>query len=136
MNLMKKSSNPAYWTLLMLGDILFTAFFAMTCLILVLLPLNVLNWLFRQPAMFFSAIWESRQKHWFILFPAFFTSIWRWLYAGSGFILKAARRFDIGFDWFNRKFDIEKKPLQSMGLVAGPLVAVMWWTFVIVRRFV
>ena len=42
-------------------------------------------------------------------YPAFFTSIWLWLYAGSGFLLKAARRFDIGFQWFNRKFDIEKK---------------------------
>ena len=28
-------------------------------------------------------------------------------------VLEAAgRRFDIGFDWFNRHFDIEKKPLQ------------------------
>src|SRR5438270_6428161 len=33
---------------------------------------------------------------WF--YPAFFTTIWLWLYAGSGFLLKAARRFDIGFD--------------------------------------
>lgn len=48
-----------------------------------------------------------------------FSSIWLWLYAGSGFLLKAARRFDIGFDWFNRKFDIEKKPLSAIGLVAG-----------------
>ena len=56
------------------------------------------------------------------------------LYAGSGFLLKAARRFDIGFDWFNRRFDIEKKPLQSIGLVAGALVAVVYWTAVVVRR--
>jgi len=69
-----------------------------------------------------------------LVFPAFFTSIWLWLYAGSGFLLKAARRFDIGFDWFNRKFDIEKKPLQSIGLVAGALVAVTYWTAVIVSR--
>ena len=69
---------------------------------------------------------------WF--FPAFFTSIWLWLYAGSGFLLKAARRFDIGFDWFNRKFDIEKKPLQSIGLVAGALVALVYWAAVIVSR--
>ncbi len=69
-----------------------------------------------------------------IVFPAFFTSIWLWLYAGSGFILKAARRFDIGFQWFNAKFDIEKKPLQSIGLVAGALVAIVYWTAVIVSR--
>jgi len=66
--------------------------------------------------------------------PAFFTSIWLWLHAGSGFLLKAARRFDIGFDWFNRKFDIEKKPLQSIGLVAGTLVALVYWMAVIVSR--
>ena len=71
---------------------------------------------------------------WF--YPAFFTSIWLWLYAGSGFILKAARRFDIGFDWFNRKFDIEKKPLQSIGLVAGALVAVAYWAVAFVSRVV
>lgn len=71
---------------------------------------------------------------WF--FPAFFTSIWTALYAGSGFLLKAARRFDIGFEWFNRHFDIEKKPLQSIGLVAGALVAVVYWVAVIVSRVV
>jgi hypothetical protein len=40
-----------------------------------------------------------------LLFPAFFTSIWLWLYTGAGFLLKAARRLDIGFDWFSRRFD-------------------------------
>lgn len=67
---------------------------------------------------------------------AFFTSIWLWLYVGSGFILKAARRFDIGFQWFNRHFDIEKKPLQSIGLVAGALVAIVYWTAVIISRLI
>lgn len=71
---------------------------------------------------------------WF--WPAFFTSIWLWLYAGAGFLLKAARRFDIGFDWFNRHFDIEKKPLQSIGLVAGALVAIVYWAAAIVGRVV
>jgi hypothetical protein len=69
-----------------------------------------------------------------MVLPAFFTSIWLWLYAGSGFILKAARRFDIGFEWFNRNFDIEKKPLQSIGLIAGAMVAVIYWAAVMVSR--
>ncbi len=69
-----------------------------------------------------------------IFYPVFFTSIWLWLYAASGFILKAAHRFDIGFDWFNRTFDIEKKPLQSIGLVAGAIVAVGYWSAVVVSR--
>lgn len=70
---------------------------------------------------------------WFV-YPALFTSLWLWLYAGSGFLLKAARRFDLGFDWFNRKFDIEKKPLQSIGFVAGAIVAVAYWSVALVSR--
>lgn len=70
------------------------------------------------------------------LIPAFFASIWLWLYAGSGFLLKFARRFDIGFQWFNRKFDIEKKPLQAIGLVAGALVAIVYWGVAIVSRII
>jgi hypothetical protein len=68
--------------------------------------------------------------------PTFWTSVWLWLYAASGFLLIAASRFDIGFDWFNRKFDIEKKPLQSIGLVAGALVATVYWAAVIVSRVI
>lgn len=74
---------------------------------------------------------EQVRVLWF--YPAFFTSIWLWLYAGSGFLLKAARQFDIGFQWFNSKVDIEKKPLSAIGLVAGCIVAVLWWTVVLVR---
>ncbi len=48
------------------------------------------------------------------------TSVWLWLYAGSGFILKSAKRFDIGFQWFNSKADIEKNHcLQSALFLVG-----------------
>ena len=67
---------------------------------------------------------------------ALFTSIWLWLYAGSGFLLKSTCGLDIGFEWFNRKFDIEKKPLQCIGLISGSLVAVVYWVVVIVARLV
>lgn len=67
---------------------------------------------------------------------ALLTSVWLWFYAGSGFLLKFARRFDLGFQWFNRRFDIEKKPLSSIGLVAGSLVALIYWVAVIVSRVV
>jgi hypothetical protein len=59
-----------------------------------------------------------------------------WLPLVSGGMIIAARRLDIGFQWFNRRFDIEKKPLQSIGLVAGALVTVMYWAAVIVSRIV
>jgi hypothetical protein len=62
-------------------------------------------------------------------YAAFFTSIWLWAYAGAGFLLKGARRLDVGFAWFNRRFDIEKKPLSSIGLVAGALCAAVYWAW-------
>ena len=70
------------------------------------------------------------------LMASFFASVWLWLYAASGFLLKFARRFDIGFQWFNSKVDIEHKPLSAIGLVAGALVSVLWWTVVVVRWIV
>lgn len=69
-----------------------------------------------------------------LTYPALAFSLWLWLYAGSGFLLRVARHFDIGFDRFNRHFDIEKKPLQSIGLVAGAIVALVYWAAVIVVR--
>ena len=73
---------------------------------------------------------------WICFYPAFFTSIWLWLYAGSGFLLKGARRFDRSLGWFSHRFDIEKHPLSSIGLVAGALVALIYWAAVIVSRVV
>lgn len=97
--------------------------------LLVSLDLGTALELLRQsPAL---SIWHRLSAVWF--YPAFFTSIWLWLYAGSGFLLKAAHRFDLGFAWFNRHFDIEHKPLSAIGLVAGSLVALLWWTVVVVR---
>ena len=66
------------------------------------------DWIFLV-AFMFPGMWIGRAEIAILfVFPAFFTSVWLWLYAGSGFLLKAARRFDIGFQWFNRRFDIEK----------------------------
>jgi hypothetical protein len=67
------------------------------------------------------------------VFASFFRSIW--LYAGAGFMLKFARRFDKSLGWFNRRFDIEKHPLSSIGLVAGALVAVVYWGFAVGAHF-
>jgi len=77
---------------------------------------------------------QYRTAGWLWFYTAYFGSTWFLLYAGSGFILKGARRFDIGFEWFNRKFDIEKKPLQSIGLVAGALTALTYWGVVVLRK--
>lgn len=67
-------------------------------------------------------------------YPTFFGIVWFSLYAASGFLLKAASSFGIGFRWFTRRFDIERKPLQSIGLVAGALTALVYWGSVMVVR--
>jgi hypothetical protein len=74
-------------------------------------------------------------RYWF-LFPALGTSVWLWLYAAAGLLLRSAHRFDLGFNWFRRKFDIEKKPLQSIGLVAGAIAALVYWAAVGIRHLV
>jgi hypothetical protein len=81
---------------------------------------------------------DFHQNHTWLSFvvPAFITSIWLWLYAGAGFLLKGARRFDRLVDWMNTHMDIEKKPLQSIGLVAGALVTLVYWAVVAVMRWV
>jgi hypothetical protein len=64
---------------------------------------------------------------WFI--PAFFGTIWLALYACSGLILKFAGSFDAGLFWFNRLFDLRKKPLQSIGMVAAILCTAAYWAY-------
>jgi hypothetical protein len=45
----------------------------------------------------------------------------------AAWIVRVTQHFLTGFRWFNSKLDVEKKPLQSIGLVAGALVAVVYW---------
>lgn len=61
-------------------------------------------------------------------------SLWLGVSTIAGIIVKAACRFDRAFQWFNAHFDIEKKPLQSIGLVAGSLVALLYWVAAITSR--
>lgn len=68
-------------------------------------------------------------------FPFFFLFALLALYMVSGSILRFANRFDSMFGWLNRYCDIEKKPLQTIGLVSGAFVAILYWAFAIVHRF-
>jgi hypothetical protein len=67
------------------------------------------------------------------IIPAVAVTIWMWLPFIAGILLKVASRLDIGVAWFNRRFDIEKKPLHAIGLVAGALVAVVYWAAELIR---
>jgi hypothetical protein len=70
------------------------------------------------------------------LISAVLGSIWLCLYAGAGFLLKGAQRFDWLVAWMNAHLEIEKKPLQSIGLVAGAIVFLVYWAVVAVMRWV
>jgi hypothetical protein len=66
-------------------------------------------------------------------YAAFLTSLWLWVYLAASGILRVARQIDVGFERIKRWFDIENKPLQAIGLVAGGLVTFMYWFVVIIR---
>ena len=68
------------------------------------------------------------------VYPAFFTSLWLWLYVLSCLILKACLRFDSLSSFFVKTFDIEKKPIQSIGYVAGCLTSVSYWGWALVHK--
>lgn len=69
-----------------------------------------------------------------VLYPAFFTSVWVTLYGISGLLLRFTKRLGPWLSWFNRRFDIENKPLRSIGLVAGAIVTVLYWIVMILHR--
>jgi len=64
---------------------------------------------------------------WF--YAAFFTSVWVWLYAASGLIVRLAQRMDIWSDCLRRLLDIDRKPFQSIGVVAIMLVTLLFILF-------
>jgi hypothetical protein len=147
LHFMRQTTDAKKWLLYLLSDFVLTAytsvFGALIAVVLIVEKIDpvsagakVMYALVDRPLVLANTAWHQDPGLANLILPCLSTSIWLWLYAGSGFLLKAARRFDIGFDWFNRKFDIEKKPLQSIGLVAGALVAVVYWTAVIVSRVV
>jgi hypothetical protein len=143
---MRRTQRTALWILLILADFVLTFGIAyIACLMLAWIA-SLFVYVYEQEPLappFRNATFMTQKiiavgfgnASAVLFYPAFFTSIWLWLYAGSGFILKAARRFDIGFEWFNRKFDIEHHPLQSLGLIAGALVALAYWTAATVKHF-
>ena len=68
--------------------------------------------------------------------PAIVASIWIWLPWLTRLTVKITRRLDAVFAWLNKRFDIEKSPVKSIGLVSGVLVAVTYWAVVIVGRLI
>lgn len=139
MGLIRKAESSFLRLALILLDFVLTSSIALLTAHTILSMWSVNNdprrWDWSWSGVVVSHFMDFHQNHsWIVfVFPAFLTSIWLWLYTGSGFLIRAARRFNVGFGWFNRNFDVEHKPLQSIGLVSGALVALMFWALLIAR---
>ena len=58
------------------------------------------------------------------IYSTFLTSVWLWLYALSGFLVKAISRSRKGLQFLQRHLNLEEHPLRSMGFVLMLLVTV------------
>ena len=61
------------------------------------------------------------------LWTTYLTSIWLWLYVGSGLLLRALSSVGWRAVFLRGYLNIQEKPLSAMGFVAGGLVACAWW---------
>jgi hypothetical protein len=104
---------------------------------------NKLSWASRLPTVKeLSVLCRLAVSHtvpfFVIAIPMFVLELFTLVRVGSGLTLKGLTRLvnmvNRAPKWFYRKFDNEKKPLQSIGLVAGALVALMYWVALIVDR--
>ena len=59
-------------------------------------------------------------------YTTFFTSVWVWLYAISGLVVKLAGYLGIGFSRLKWFLDIENKPLHSLGVISMLLVTMIY----------
>lgn len=56
----------------------------------------------------------------------FFTSVWVWLYVGSGFVLQGVVSLFRGVDWMRRIFDVEGQPVQALGIMLAVLTTAVF----------
>lgn len=59
-------------------------------------------------------------------YSTFLTSVWLWLYALGSMIIKTVVLLRIGLTQFRRIFDIENKPLRSIGMVCNLIIAIIF----------
>lgn len=59
-------------------------------------------------------------------YSTFFTSVWVWLYAISGLVVKLEGYLGIGFSRLKWFLDIENKPLHSLGVISMLLVTLIY----------
>jgi serine/threonine protein kinase len=58
-----------------------------------------------------------------MLFSTMFTSVWVWLYAVAGGVLRIFRPVLESLDWLKRHFDVEARPVHTMGMLLALLIS-------------
>jgi hypothetical protein len=58
-----------------------------------------------------------------MLFSTMFTSVWVWLYAVAGGVLRIFRPVLESLDWVRRHLDVEARPLHAMGMLLALLIS-------------
>lgn len=86
---------------------------------------KIADWLLNRKTPRYTLHWSDVSFEMLLKFPLWLPN---WLSEVAG---DTTRRLTIVF---SRNFDIQSKPVQYIGLVAGALVAVVYWAAVIVNR--
>jgi serine/threonine protein kinase len=58
-----------------------------------------------------------------MLFSTMFTSVWVWLYAVAGGVLRIFRPVLESLDWLTRHLDVEARPVHAMGMLLALLIS-------------
>ena len=68
---------------------------------------------------------------WF--YSAFFTSVWIWLYALSCVAVKLGEYLGLSIGIMKKLFDIENKPLRSLGMISNAIITVLYLFLLLLR---
>lgn len=66
-------------------------------------------------------------------YSTFLTSLWLWLFVLSSLIVRIAGRLNTGMKWFTETFDVESKPLRSIGIVAIAITVIIFILLIFLR---
>lgn len=135
-----RSSNVRI-VMLLITDFLATGFIvvmAVTALVFIFVTWG------QEPEFLWSDIWNvviggfgfSRSEfsvYGVFFYSTYFTSLWVWLYALSGFLLKLTRYFGVTINMLKKFLDIDNKPIRSIGFVSMLLVTVVYIILPFVR---
>ncbi len=75
-----------------------------------------------------AMFWQDKELSIFAIpiYSTFFTSIWIWLFCLSSVVIKGISLTGVSIRWAGKFFDIDKKPLRSLGLIGMIIVTIFF----------